>query len=68
MTTLRCNQGTAGDLSNVLAKELGGRSIWENAMLPGAVDTQLLRDNSRTSGLDEAKGRALLRRPVDAVE
>jgi 3-oxoacyl-[acyl-carrier protein] reductase len=53
--------------SNVLAKELGGRNISVNAISPGAVDTQLLRQHGEEAlrGIPEATPLRRLGQPED---
>ncbi|MDS7594289.1 SDR family oxidoreductase [Agrobacterium tumefaciens] len=53
--------------SNVLAKELGGRNISVNAISPGAVDTQLLRQHGEEAlrGIPEATPLGRLGQPED---
>ncbi len=53
--------------SNVLAKELGGRNISVNAISPGAVDTQLLRQHGEEAlrGIPEATPLRRLGEPED---
>lgn len=53
--------------SNVLAKELGGRNISANAISPGAVDTQLLRQHGEAAlrGIPEATPLRRLGQPED---
>ncbi|WP_368517965.1 SDR family oxidoreductase [Rhizobium sp.] len=53
--------------SNVLAKELGGRNISVNAISPGAVDTQLLRQHGEDAlrGIPEATPLRRLGQPED---
>ncbi|NKM88140.1 SDR family oxidoreductase [Rhizobium laguerreae] len=53
--------------SNVLAKELGGRNISVNAISPGAVDTQLLRQHGEEAlrGIPEATPLHRLGQPED---
>ncbi|MBX4898783.1 SDR family oxidoreductase [Rhizobium bangladeshense] len=53
--------------SNVLAKELGGRNISVNAISPGAVDTQLLRQHGEEAlrGILEATPLRRLGQPED---
>ncbi|WP_025591336.1 SDR family oxidoreductase [Agrobacterium tumefaciens] len=53
--------------SSVLAKELGGRNISVNAISPGAVDTQLLRQHGEEAlrGIPEATPLRRLGQPED---
>jgi len=53
--------------SGVLAKELGGRNISVNAISPGAVDTQLLRQHGEEAlrGIPEATPLRRLGQPED---
>ncbi len=53
--------------SNVLAKELGGRNISVNAISPGAVDTQLLRQHGEEAlrGIPETTPLRRLGQPED---
>jgi len=53
--------------SNVLAKELAGRNISVNAISPGAVDTQLLRQHGEEAlrGIPEATPLRRLGQPED---
>lgn len=53
--------------SSVLAKELGGRNISVNAISPGAVDTQLLRQHGQEAlqGIPEATPLRRLGQPED---
>lgn len=53
--------------SSVLAKELGGRNISVNAISPGAVDTQLLRQHGEDAlrGIPEATPLRRLGQPED---
>lgn len=53
--------------SNVLAKELGGRNVSVNAISPGAVDTQLLRQHGEEAlrGIPEATPLGRLGQPED---
>ncbi|WJH38235.1 SDR family oxidoreductase (plasmid) [Aliirhizobium terrae] len=55
--------------SNVLAKELGGRNISVNAISPGAVDTQLLRQHGEEAlrGIPEATPLRRLGQPEDVA-
>jgi 3-oxoacyl-[acyl-carrier protein] reductase len=65
--------GTKADLqiyARVLAKELAGRNITVNAVAPGAVDTQLLRQHGEDAlrGIPEATPLRRLGQPEDIAE
>jgi 3-oxoacyl-[acyl-carrier protein] reductase len=56
--------------AGVLARELAGRNISVNAVAPGAVDTQLLRQHGEEAlrGIPEATPLGRLGRPEDIAE
>ncbi|MFW3169157.1 SDR family NAD(P)-dependent oxidoreductase [Geodermatophilus sp. CPCC 206100] len=55
-------------LTRAMARELGGRDIRVNALMPGSVDTGIPRDSARPGAVDEIVANQALRRRLEPAD